>query len=80
MPVSLKNIHTQIRQRSDIANVTKFEKIDESGYIYLGTYTFLIMLAFRLNEVIACFVDEVKKLNKKSACKKINREANHMLV
>jgi hypothetical protein len=63
MPVSLKNIHTQIKQIIEIENVTKFERIELNGYIYFGTYTFLIIVAFLLKEVIAAFVDELKKSN-----------------
>ena len=46
-----------------MAKVTKFDNIDDNGYIYFGTYTFLIIAWFRLNDVIACLVDVVKKLN-----------------
>ena len=61
MPVFLKNTHTSIRHKIEIAKVTNVDNMLERGYIYFGTYTFLIIAEFRLKEVIACFVDVLKK-------------------
>jgi hypothetical protein len=63
MPVTLKKTHTQTKHMIDIEKVTKLERIELRGYIYLGTYTFFMIAAFRLNDVIAAFVDELKKSN-----------------
>ena len=60
LSVILKYIITTVRTVREIRNVTKFERTQERGYMYFGTYTFLIMDAFDLMERIAFFVDEVK--------------------
>ena len=45
----------------EIAKVTKLESTPEIGYIYFGTYTFLMIGALLLNEVSAFLVEDVKK-------------------
>ena len=47
----------------DIKNITKLDKIVAKGYIYLGTYTFLIMLEFVRIDLAAAFVPPLKNEN-----------------
>ncbi|MGO9388455.1 MAG: hypothetical protein ACLPWD_10510, partial [Methanobacterium sp.] len=41
---------------NDSKNVTRLEKVTPNGYMYLGTYTFLIIDAFLIMEVIDALV------------------------
>ncbi len=51
----------RIKLKNEIKKITKLDKIPDKGYIYFGTYTFLIIALFARIDFIALFVEEEKK-------------------
>ena len=57
---TLRTAPTPTSTTSDIKNITKFDTIAATTYIYLGTYTFFIMAAFPLTAFSPAFVADEK--------------------
>ena len=64
----LLRIITTNKTINDSRKVTKLEKVTPNGYMYLGTYTFLIIDSIFNNGSHRCISSSCKEFKCKSSC------------